>query len=195
MDCGDRVCQVEYHLLPNCILYTDISEDKHCAYPCSTSNCVTELHHFMLCPTWMCTSKSTTTVSPPLSTLTPWPTSSSNCSGSICVPSLVFNGLFGIMILAAIALFVAYRRRNERLMAFFHSSTNPMFDAEAGFDYFQNQRPIIRNSTARSSRSSERDPLISATRASNLRADDSSTPYPAVLPLNPTPANIQETQF
>ena len=195
MDCGDRLCEVEYRLLPNCILYTDISEDKHCAYPCSTTNCVTELHHFMLCPTWICTPKSTTTASPPLSTLTPWPTSSSNCSGSICVPSLVFNGLFGIIILAGIALFLAYRRRNERLVAFYHSSTNPLFDAEAGFDYFQNQRPIIRNSTARSSRSSERDPLISATRASNLRADDSSTPYPAVLPLNPTPANIQETQF
>ena len=197
MDCGDRVCEVEYHLLPNCLLYTDISEDKHCAFPCSTSNCATELHHFMLCPVWSCTSKSTTTPSTPLSTLTPWPKSSSYCSASVCVPSLVFNGLFGIMIVAAVALFLIYRRRNQRLMAFYHSSTNPLFEAEAGFDYFQNQRPIIRNSTSRSSRTSERDPLISQRRASNPRPEVESQPplpLPAILSLSQT-SSIQETQF
>lgn len=206
MDCGDRVCEVEYRLLPNCVIYTDISEDRHCDYPCSTTNCATELHHFMICPTWSCTSKSTTTpstttASPPLSTLVPWPTSSSNCSASICVPSLVVNGLFGIIILAAIALFVVYRRRNQRLTAFYNSSTNPMFEVEAGIDYFQNQGPIIRNSTARSSRTSEREPLILPRRASNPRSADSrltqltsQIPSPAILPLSST-SNMQETEF
>ena len=205
MDCGNRTCEVEYRLLQNCVIYTDISPDQHCEYPCSTSNCATELHHFMLCPTWFCTSKSTTTPStttpnPPLSTLVPWPTSSSTCSGSVCVPSLVINGLFGIIILGFIALLIIYRRRNQRLSAFYNSSTNPMFEVEAGFDYFQNQGPIIRNSTARSSGISERAPLISR-RASNPRsADDRSSQPPtesqptsaAILPLNPA---MEETRF
>ena len=191
MDCGDRVCEMEYRLLPNCILYTDISEEKHCQYPCSTTNCATQIHNFIMCPTWTCMSKTTTTPSPPLSTLTPWPTSSSNCSSTICVPSLVFNGLFGIIILLGIAVFVYfYRRSNQQsLSAFYHSSTNPLFDAEAGIDYFENQRrPIIRNPSLRIS---ERAPLIEPQQASNPR-QESRLAGPAILTLSP---NIQETAF
>lgn len=206
MDCGDKTCDVEYHLVANCLLYTDISEGRRCEYPCSTNNCRTEIHQFMLCPTWSCTSKTTTTtpsptLSPTLPTLSPWPTSSSNCSSTICVPSLVFNGLFGVILLALVALYVLYRRRNRRLTTFFNSQTNPLFEAEAGFDYFQNQRPIIRNQPRRTS-SSEREPLIFTRRASNPGSNPGSadgrsicplpSPAPAVLALNP---NIQETQF
>ena len=139
----------------------------------------------MLCPTWTCTSK-TTTPSPPLSTLSPWPTSSSNCSGSVCVPSLVFNGLFGIILLSLVALLWTCWKRNQRLSAFYnyHSSTNPLFEAEAGIDYFENQRrPIIRNrriserepliepSLSLTRRPSERDSLIDPLRASNPRQE------------------------
>ena len=211
MDCGDRFCDVEYHLKPTCVIYVDVSPDKPCQYPCSTTNCATELHNFMLCPTWSCTSKTTTTPNPPgppLTTLSPLPTASS-CSASVCVPSLVFNGIFGIMILAAVALFMLYRRRNQqRLSAFFHSSTNPLFDAEAGVDFFQNQRPIIRQpSTSRaserepimrypsSSRISEREPLILPSGASNARPEQLSSgrlASPAMLSLSPA---VQETQF
>ena len=200
MDCGDRVCEVEYHLLPNCILYTDLSEDKHCQFPCSTANCATELHNFMMCPIWSCSSKATTTPNPPLSTLSPWPTSSSNCSSTICVPSLVVNGLFGIIILGFVALFIIYRRRNQRLSAFYHSETNPLFEAEAGLDYFQNQRPIIRTRTASirtgraSLRSSERDPLISSNTSTAQREESNPSPPAAILALTPIPM-MQETQF
>ena len=205
MDCGDRTCDVEYRLLPTCILHVDISEEKHCQYPCSTTNCATELHNFMLCPTWICTSKTTTTSSPTLPTLSPWPTSSTNCSASSCIPSLVFNGLFGLLFLS-IAAFVYFTwKRNRRLSAFFHSSTNPLFEAEAGFDYFQNQRrPIIRAQPVSErhpliepslSRSSERDALIEPHGISNpsqrgLGASGPSSASSAVLF-----PSIQETQF
>ena len=207
MDCGDRLCDVDYRLLPTCILYVDMNEEKHCQYPCSTTNCATELHNFMLCPTWTCTSKTTTTPSTPLSTLSPWPTSSTNCSGSVCVPSLVFNGLFGILLLGLAALLWTCWKRNQRLSAFYnyHSSTNPLFEAEAGFDYFENQRPIIRArriserdpliepSLSLTRRSSERDSLIDPLRASNPRQEGlgaSGIASPAVLL-----PSIQETQF
>ena len=139
-------------------MYTDVSPEQHCQYPCSTSNSVTELHHFLLCPSWSCSMKTTTTsASPPLSTLSPWPTSLSNYSTTICVASLVLNALFGIIIFALVGLFL--------ISAYLNSSTNPLFDA--GFDLFENehQRPIIRNS--------ERAPLLLPPRASNSRQDDS----------------------
>ena len=91
-------------------------------------------------------------------------------------------------------------KHQSMIEAFYNSSTNPMFEVEAGFDYFQNQGPIIRNSTARSSGISERAPLISR-RASNPRsADDRSSQPPtesqptsaAILPLNPA---MEETRF
>lgn len=169
-DCGDRQCSLDYRFVQNCVIYISENSDQRCNYPCSTDNCVTELHHFIMCPTWSCTAKTTTTTSTPapdMSTLSPLPTHPSNCSNEVCVPSLVFNVLFGIMILAAIGLFLI-RRRRALAQAYDFGIENPFFTDRQG--------PIIRHS--------ERLPLLSARRDSNPGPRSSS---PSVRPPNTIP--------
>lgn len=188
IDCGDKTCDVEYRLLPNCVIYVDNDEQNACQYPCSFLNCKTELHAFTVCPIWSCSEKSTTTPSPPLPTLVPFPTSSSN--GSLTT-SIVFNVLFGMIILALVGLYLLRRRQNQRLTAYI-SATNPLF--ESGFDLFSNQRPIIRNS--------ERDLLIP--RSPPRRNSNPPTQVPSQIPnfyagpeaaVLPVSSNVQETSF
>ena len=185
IDCGDRSCEVEYRLLPNCVLYVDIDKDSSCQYPCSFVNCQTEVHQYTVCPIWTCTGK-TTTPSPPPATLVPFPT---NSSSSSLITSIVFNVLFGIIILAIVGFFLIRRRQNRRLTAYLSQQTNPLF--VSGFDLFNNQRPIIRNAA-------ERDPLIPRSpprRNSNPRPQIPNFyggPEAAVLAVS---SNVQETSF
>ena len=186
-DCGDKTCSMEFRFLPNCVLYVDEAADKICDYPCSFLNCQSELHQFMLCPTWFCTSK-TTTQSPDISTLSPLPPplpTHSSCSGEVCIPSLVFNGLFGLAFLALIAMAFIRRRRAQGL-ARFYGEVKPYF--------VESQGPIIRNSER-----SERIPLLN-TEQSRVDPDSLQQNLPnfyeqiqaAVLPV---PAPMQETAF
>lgn len=188
INCDDRTCEVEYRLLPNCVIYVDNDQDTTCQYPCSFLNCKTEMHPYTVCPIWTCSEKTTTTPSPPLSTLVPFPSSSS----SGLITSIILNVLFGIALLALVGLYLLHRRRNQRLTAFMHSATNPSF--ESGFELFTNERPIIRNQ--------EREPLIPRTpprRNSNPRPQIHTAALPnfyagpeaAVLPIS----TVQETSF
>ena len=85
-DCGDKVCSLEFHVLPNCIIHlpTNIST---CTIPCVMSGCKTELHHFISCPVWICspitttsTTQSTTSTSSSSTTTTKSTTSSTSSS-------------------------------------------------------------------------------------------------------------------
>ena len=93
VDCGDKLCRMEYLFSQTCILYVDLNEEKTCQYPCTFVNCKSEIHHLVLCPIWSCDSK--TTPAPEISTLSPLPPlpTASSCSPT-CVTSLVFNGIF-----------------------------------------------------------------------------------------------------
>ena len=188
IDCLDRTCEVEYRLLPQCVLYVN-NDQGSCQYPCSFLNCKTESHQYIVCPIWSCSEKTTTSPTPPLPTLVPFPTSSS----SGLTTSIVFNVLFGIIILALVGLYLLRRRQNQRLTAYI-SATNPLF--ESGYDLFNNQGPIIRNA--------ERAPLIprSPPRRNSNPAPQAACQLPnfyagpeaAVLPV-PVSSNVQETAF
>lgn len=152
IDCGDRICTMDYRFTQNCVLYVDISEEKTCQYPCSFLNCQSEVHRLVLCPVWACTSK-TTTPAPDISTLSPLPPLPTvGWSSSVCIPSLVFNGIFGTIFLALLMLLFLRRRRYQALanLTNFYGEVNPLF--------VESQGPIIRNV--------ERIPLL-ARRASN----------------------------
>lgn len=181
-DCGDRACTLEYRFASNCVIYVDEKEEP-CDYPCSLTNCVSEIHHYIICPIWSCSTKTTTTPAPSdMSTLKPLPTHGSTCSNDVCVPSLVFNALFGIMILSAIALFFVRRRRAlTQRQADYDGIENPLFAD-------RNRRPIIRRS--------ERLPLLPPRRPST---SGPSLPnfYEQIPGSNPVPVAqaIQETAF
>ena len=67
IDCGDKQCNVEYRVLPDCFLVLE-TNNTNCQIPCIMDGCDKELHHFIACPIWNCeaitTSTSTTTTSP-----------------------------------------------------------------------------------------------------------------------------------
>lgn len=150
-DCGDRVCSLDYRYVANCVIYVDKTPLVPCDFPCSFQNCESELHHYMACPIWSCATKTTPSPSD-MSTLSPLPTHPSLCSSEVCVPSIVFNVLFGLMILAAAAV-VFFRRRRALARADDDGIENLLFD--------DNRRdPIIRRA--------ERMPLLSD-RDSNRR--------------------------
>lgn len=143
-NCGDRSCSMDYRFVSNCVTYIDSAEGLTCDYPCSFKNCVSELHHFVMCPVWSCTEKTTTTTPSPTDfpTLSPMPTHPSLCSSEVCLPSVIFNALFAITFIG-LAFFVWIRRKRSNSLAI----ANPLFDdAEFGFG---SERPIIRNAAER----------------------------------------------
>lgn len=184
-DCGDRVCSLDYRYVANCVTYVAKDPKLPCDFPCSFENCETELHHFVACPVWSCTSK--TTVSPSdMSTLSPLPTHT-NCSSDVCVPSIVFNVLFGIVILVGLGLFLI---RRKRALARSAGIENPLFDED------RRTAPIIRRS--------ERMPLLGGSNHGRSNPEQGSNRGPSIPnfltnpvgsilpPRNPA---VQETAF
>ena len=171
---------MEYRFSQNCVLYIDVSEEKTCQYPCSFLNCQSEVHRLVLCPVWTCTSKTTTQAPyPDISTLSPLPPMpTAGWSSSVCIPSFVFNGIFGIMFLALIMLLFFRRRRYQALanLTNFYGEVNPLF--------VESQGPIIRNV--------ERIPLLSR-RASNQSTSASQASQPNEPPLNPNLNQSRQT--
>ena len=169
---------MEYRFTQNCVLYVDISEEKTCQYPCSFLNCQSEVHRLVLCPVWTCSSK-TTTQAPDISTLSPLPPLPTvGWSSSVCIPSLVFNGIFGVIFLALLMLIFFRRRRYQALanLTNFYGEVNPLF--------VESQGPIIRNV--------ERIPLL-ARRASNQSNQPQQQLLNPSLNLNQPPQSRQTT--
>jgi hypothetical protein len=77
IDCGDKQCVLEHHLMQNCIVYLP-ANNTECQIPCKLSGCKQEVHHFISCPTWMCLPHTTTTSTPTTSTTTTSSTTSTS---------------------------------------------------------------------------------------------------------------------
>ena len=138
------MCIASLHLQPTCILYVDESVDKICNFPCSEDNCVTETHHFILCPAWSCYDKSSTTMFPTVSPAN----KTSPCSTPLCISSVTVNVLIVLVTFVLALIFLKRRRENRNRQA---RDLIPLF--ESGFEPFSNENPIIR--------SAERLPLLS----------------------------------
>lgn len=189
-DCGDRLCTSEIRFLPTCVMYLDISESEKCLYPCSTTGCIAETHHFINCPTWTCYDKTTTTVSPDPTSKPAEPLP--QCSTPLCISSVTLNVLIFLACGTTVAV-VLWRRSRINQNLSFENSTFP-----DNFDLFVNQDPIIRNS-------SERLPLL-ALRSSpqqqqkpfaveSDRFVSTSVPNPQSNLLNNPHSVYQETTF
>ena len=155
-DCGSTFCTSELIFQTTCILYTDRSLEETCEYPCSTTNCETEIHHSVLCTVWTCLPKTTTSEPVPVIT-TPKPNpGSDHCTSALCISSVSLNVLILLALLIGISVFLIRRFLNRTRPS--NSLENPLFDEGfALFDNFSNEdrNPIIRTS-------SERRPLLAA---------------------------------
>ena len=49
VDCGDKRCSLEHHVLNTCILILPTNV-TNCQIPCDMSGCETEIHHLISCP-------------------------------------------------------------------------------------------------------------------------------------------------
>ena len=148
-DCGSTICQLEFRFLQTCTLYVDQSDTETCAYPCSLEHCLPEIHHFIQCPIWTCSEKSTTTASPsPTSTASPH--EPSQCSSPLCISGISFNVVLILVLALALYFLKKYFFRQRQQNTFENSLYNETFDA------FSNE-PILRRPA---SRFSEHVPLL-----------------------------------
>lgn len=69
IDCGDKQCSLSHRILQNCVIYLH-TNNTECAIPCKLDGCKTEMHHYINCPIWECTSYTTTTMTTTSSTAT-----------------------------------------------------------------------------------------------------------------------------
>jgi hypothetical protein len=49
IDCGDKSCSLEHHVLNTCVLVLPTNV-TNCQIPCDMSGCKTEIHHLISCP-------------------------------------------------------------------------------------------------------------------------------------------------
>jgi hypothetical protein len=57
VDCGNKSCSLEHHVLNTCVLVLPTNV-TNCNIPCEMSGCKTEIHHLISCPgkyneTWL----------------------------------------------------------------------------------------------------------------------------------------------
>lgn len=88
MDCGDKICDVRYQLVPTCIYYV-FSNNSNCDIPCNLEGCLKEIRLNFVCPIWQCEEKVTTT------TLTPLTTTSISSTTTAATTSPIPNNDFG----------------------------------------------------------------------------------------------------
>lgn len=114
IDCGSEICQIVYKILPTCHMYI-APPHSTCKIPCSLDECKIETFHNIRCPIIHCTPKTTTTT--PFTTTLPFPTPSPNsdCSGPLCISSLVFNAIFLVAIIS-VSVFAIRSFRKFRMM-------------------------------------------------------------------------------
>jgi hypothetical protein len=110
IDCGDKECSLVHRFMDRCtiFLHTNVT---NCQIPCNLDGCKTEIHHFMNCPIWECSSHTTTTAAP--TTTIPSPTPVPNSSGSeiVLYGSLGINGCFiSALLIFVVAKICKYRR-------------------------------------------------------------------------------------
>jgi len=109
-DCGDRLCNIDYKILPTCHMY--VKTPGNCSIPCNVAECKIEIFHQIRCPVIHCFPKpSTTTVSP--FTIAPLPTNS-DCSGPVCISLLALNILFFIVIVTGAILGYCFYKKTRR---------------------------------------------------------------------------------
>lgn len=129
---------MEFHFLPNCVIYVDDSENGLCNYPCSLDHCTAETHHWTQCPVWNCYDKTTTTTESPSPTTAP-DSSHSECSTALCIASVSINALLVVVGAVAVSVFLTKHFRRTRTRTGSPDFNNPLFD------YFANENPIIRS--------------------------------------------------
>lgn len=107
MDCGDKVCDVRYQLVPTCLLYV-INNNTDCDIPCNLEDCLKEIRLNFVCPIWQCEEKVTTTTTTTSTTtitqLTTTQTPNDDIS-SLNVASLVGNVILSIFLAACLLYF------------------------------------------------------------------------------------------
>ena len=135
-DCGTKICELDERFVESCTIYVDESEGAACLYPCSLDHCTPEVHHWVTCPIWSCSDKTTTTLSP--STTTPPHSNGHDCSSALCISSVSINVLLLVVGMAVLSFFLVRRYRNNQTSRQAHTLENPLFD------FFSNERPIIR---------------------------------------------------
>lgn len=170
VDCGSKICQEEFRILPTCIIYVDKSEEEKCEYPCSEKNCQKEIHHLIECPVWICSDKTTTT---PASTTTLGPDPyHPQCSSPLCISSVSINGILILVAIIGLVLFLnkKYGRRTPNPPRNQHCVENPTFDPN--FDsFFPSTSSRIIRSTA------ERLPLLGSERTRTSASLDPSVSH------------------
>ena len=164
-DCGHSLCYEEIRFEANCVMHVDKSDSEPCDYPCTLRNCATELHYFSECPIWTCSEKTTTqapdpnsTTPQPSTTEPPKPTDAPVCASFVCISSVTFNCLIGLVGIVVVSICLRKRRANRSPPNTFN---NQLYDAFEGFDTFVNQDPIVRFSSRRNA--SEQVPLLART--------------------------------
>lgn len=119
-DCGSKLCEMSFQLLPSCTIFSPVDNSFPCDYPCSESNCQTENFHFVECPVWECEEKIPTTASPYRST-TLAPNSDPECSSFLCIGAVIFSAILfiAVLVLISVAIFLKktgrlhFRQQNE----------------------------------------------------------------------------------
>ena len=108
VDCGDKVCSLDYRVVPTCIIYMP-NPKTDCEIPCKMQNCKVEIKHFVECPLWTCVEKPTTLI-PFTTTHTPTPTVTPSGNNDALYSSLAMNTLLIVALAFSIFKVVKYRR-------------------------------------------------------------------------------------
>ena len=120
VDCGDKECSLRHQLLKDCTIFIH-TNSTDCMIPCRMTGCKTETRHFINCPIWECTSKTTTTsttttttpttttststTSIPTTTLTPIPTPNPGPNNAVIISSVSVNVLFVMLAIGLVLYF------------------------------------------------------------------------------------------
>jgi hypothetical protein len=152
IDCGDKSCFVEYILLPDCYLYIHEHNDTKCEIPCNLEFCCRELHHYISCPVWHCTSHTTTTTTKTTTTTSPLSTSTTSVPASTMKPlqpdhpALVFASYALNIVLIVCLIFVIIGKCKKAILKCWTRFRN----RNQNHDNDDNdQTPILRNSRSR----------------------------------------------
>jgi hypothetical protein len=120
VDCGNYECYEEYRMETNCIIYLETNQTQ-CNIPCLMTGCKTEVHHFTMCPLWICNEKpttsttSTTTITAPMTTSKWIPPTPKNCEMSFWIYSSIVLNIFFFAIIGAVVVY--------KIKKFFYNQT------------------------------------------------------------------------
>lgn len=115
VDCGDRVCSLRHQIVKDCTVYIH-TNNSECVIPCLTTGCKREMHHFINCPIWECTSKTTTSLSPSTTTPSPFsPTTPNPIPQSGHLPLIISSVSLNVLFVFLVIGFIFYRKvRRQR---------------------------------------------------------------------------------